>query len=114
VRASYFRSVSKTISVPEDLGHWCDWRTCHSKHGILDASRKFRRKILGCAGLLIGCHSISLRSDRDHDLVALFSTMVLNVTVSSIPLMLSFMILAATSIVAPMVLKNGHSRMSGI
>jgi hypothetical protein len=37
-------------------------------------SRKFRRKILGCAKLLIGCHSIPLRSDHDHDLVALFST----------------------------------------
>jgi hypothetical protein len=24
-RASYFRSVSKAISIPEDLGHRCDW-----------------------------------------------------------------------------------------
>jgi hypothetical protein len=53
VRASYFRSVSKTVSIPEDLGHWGNWRTCHSRRGILDASRKFRRKILGCARLLI-------------------------------------------------------------
>jgi hypothetical protein len=37
--------------------------------------RKFHRKILGCAGLLIGCHSIPLLSDRDHDLVALFGTL---------------------------------------
>jgi hypothetical protein len=37
--------------------------------------RKFRRKILSCAGLLIGCHSIPLRSDRDHDLVTLFGTL---------------------------------------
>jgi hypothetical protein len=58
VRASHFRSVSKTISIPEDLGHWCNWRTCHSRCGILDVSRKFHRKILGCTGLLIGCHSI--------------------------------------------------------
>jgi hypothetical protein len=27
---------------------------------ILDASRKFHRKFLGCAGLLIGCHSIPI------------------------------------------------------
>jgi hypothetical protein len=56
-RASHFRSVSKTVSIPEDLGHQCDWRTCCSRCGILDASRKFCRKILDCARLLIGCHS---------------------------------------------------------
>jgi hypothetical protein len=50
--------VSKTVSIPEDLGRWCDWRTYHSRRGIIDVSRKFQRKILGCAGLLIGCHSI--------------------------------------------------------
>jgi hypothetical protein len=38
----------------------------------------------------------------------------LNVNVSSFPLMLSFMIPSATSIVAPAVLKNGLPRMSGI
>jgi hypothetical protein len=38
-------------------------------------SRKFYRKILGCTRLLIGCHSIPLRSDHDNDLVALFSTL---------------------------------------
>jgi hypothetical protein len=38
-------------------------------------SRTFCRKIIGCVGLLIRCHSIPLRSDRDHDLVALFSTL---------------------------------------
>jgi hypothetical protein len=53
VRASHFRSMSKTITIPEDLGHWCDWRTCRSRRGILDTSRKYRCKILGCAGLLI-------------------------------------------------------------
>jgi hypothetical protein len=50
--------MSKTVSLPEDLGHRCDWRTCRSRCGILDASRKFRRKFLGYAGLLIRCHSI--------------------------------------------------------
>jgi hypothetical protein len=50
--------MSKTISIPEDLCCWCVWRTCCSRCGIPDVSRKFRRKILGCAGLLIGCHSI--------------------------------------------------------
>jgi hypothetical protein len=58
MRASHFRSVSKTVSMPEDLGRRCDWRTYRSRRGILDASTKFHRKILGCAGLLIGCHSI--------------------------------------------------------
>jgi hypothetical protein len=58
VRESHFRYVSKTISIPEDFGHRCDWRTCRITCGILDASRKFRRKILHCAGLLIECHSI--------------------------------------------------------
>jgi hypothetical protein len=38
----------------------------------------------------------------------------LNVNVAYFLLMLSFMILAATSIVAPVVLKNGLPRMSGI
>jgi hypothetical protein len=59
-RVSHFRSMSKTFSIPEDLGHRCDWRTCHNRRGILSASRKFHRKILNCAGLLIGCHSIPL------------------------------------------------------
>jgi hypothetical protein len=53
VRASHFRSVSKTVSIPEDLGHCNDWRTYHSGRGILDALRKFWQKIIGCAGLLI-------------------------------------------------------------
>jgi hypothetical protein len=67
--------VSNTVSIPEDLGHWCDWRTSRSRRGILDASRKFCRKILDSVGLLIGCHTIPLRSDHDHDFVALFSTL---------------------------------------
>jgi hypothetical protein len=58
MRASHFRSMSKTVSIPEDLGRWRYWRTCHSRRGILDASRKIWQKILSCAGLLIGCHSI--------------------------------------------------------
>jgi hypothetical protein len=92
----------------------CDWRSCLNWRGILDASRKFRREILGCAGHLIGCHNIPLRSDRDHDLVALSVLLGLNVDVSSFVLKLSFMILAATWIVVVVVLKNGLTRMSGI
>jgi hypothetical protein len=53
VRASHFRSVSKTVSIPEDLGRWRDWRTRHIRHGILGASSTFHRRILDCAGLLI-------------------------------------------------------------
>jgi hypothetical protein len=75
VRASDFRSVSETVSIPEDFGHQCGWRTCHSRRGILDLSRKFHRKILDSAGLLIECQSIPLWSDRDHDLVELFGTL---------------------------------------
>jgi hypothetical protein len=52
-RASHFRSMCKTISIPEDLGHRCNWRICRSRCGILDPLRKFRRIILNCVGLLI-------------------------------------------------------------
>jgi hypothetical protein len=45
--------MNKTVSIPEDLGRRCDWRTCHSRHDILDALRKFHRRILSCTGLLI-------------------------------------------------------------
>jgi hypothetical protein len=55
---SHFRFVSKTIFISEDLCCRYDWRTCHSRHGIFDVSRKFHRKILSCAGLLIRCNSI--------------------------------------------------------
>jgi hypothetical protein len=58
VIVSHFRSVNKTISIPKDLGCLCDWRTYCSRRGILDASRKFHRRILDCAGLLIGRHII--------------------------------------------------------
>jgi hypothetical protein len=58
MRALHFSSVSKTISIPKDLGRRCDWRTCHSRRGIINALRKFRRKNLGYTRLLIGCHSI--------------------------------------------------------
>jgi hypothetical protein len=75
VRASQFRSVSKIVSIPENLDHRCDWRTHRSRCGILDASRKSRRKFLSCTMLLIRCHSIPLQSDHDHDLVALLSTL---------------------------------------
>jgi hypothetical protein len=39
--ASHFRSVSKTVSIPKDLGRRCDWRTCCNRRGILDVLRKF-------------------------------------------------------------------------
>jgi hypothetical protein len=74
VKVSHFRSVSKTVSIDEDLSHWRDWRTCPSRCGILVTSRKFHRNILGCIGLLIECHRIPLLFDRDHDLVALLDT----------------------------------------
>jgi hypothetical protein len=45
--------MSKSVSIPEGLGHRYDWRTYRSRHGILDTSRKFCRKILDCAGLLV-------------------------------------------------------------
>jgi hypothetical protein len=67
--------MNKTVSIPKDLGHQCDWRTCHSRRGILHALRKFHKKFLGCAGLFIGCHSIPLQFDCDHDLVALLGTL---------------------------------------
>jgi hypothetical protein len=31
-RASHFRSMSKTVSIPEDLDCQRDWRTCHNCH----------------------------------------------------------------------------------
>jgi hypothetical protein len=57
------------------LIHRCDWRSCHNRGGILDASRKIHRKIHVCVGLLFGCHSIPLWSDCDHDFIALFGTL---------------------------------------
>jgi hypothetical protein len=53
-RASNFRYMRKTISIPEDIGHQCDWRTCCGRLGILDASRKFRRKSSATLGFLSG------------------------------------------------------------
>jgi hypothetical protein len=67
--------VTKTVSIPEELGCWCNSRICRSRRVILDLMRRFHRKILDCAGLLIGWHSIPLQSDRDHDLVALLYTL---------------------------------------
>jgi hypothetical protein len=56
--------VSKTISIPEDLGSRCNWRTCRSKCGIFDASRRFCRKKFGCAGLLIPTDSFQRSFSR--------------------------------------------------
>jgi hypothetical protein len=61
-RASHFRSVSKTLSISEDLDCRCDWRTCHSWCGILDTPSGFRWEILSYTGLLVGCHGILLGS----------------------------------------------------
>jgi hypothetical protein len=54
VRAPHFRSMCKTFSIPEDLGRRCDWITCRSRRGIIDASRKFHRKISATLGFLSG------------------------------------------------------------
>jgi hypothetical protein len=68
VRASHFRSMSKIISIPRDLGHRCNWRTCHSRRGILDALRKLHRKILGCAASHFRSMSktVSIPGDLGH------------------------------------------------
>jgi hypothetical protein len=67
--------VSKTVSTPLKINLPVRLEILSQLGGILDASRKFHRKILGCTGLLIVCHTIPLRSDHDHDLVALFGTL---------------------------------------
>jgi hypothetical protein len=41
MRASHFRFASMTISILEDLGHWCNWRTCRSWRGIVDVPSGF-------------------------------------------------------------------------
>jgi hypothetical protein len=46
----------------------CDWRTCHSRRGILDTSRRFQRKILGCSGLLIPTDSSQRSFSRFYNL----------------------------------------------
>jgi hypothetical protein len=70
--------------------------------------------MLGCAGLLIGCHSIPLWSDRDHDLVALFDTLKFEYGCLLFPTDVELYDPSTTSIVAPVVLKNGLPRISGI
>jgi hypothetical protein len=114
VRMLHFRSVSKTVSIAEDLGPRCDWKTCHCGCCILDASRKIIEKFSAALGFLSGviafCSGLIVTMTWLHYSVP----MGLNVNVSSFPLMLSFMIPTATSIVAPVVLKNGLPRMSGV
>jgi hypothetical protein len=106
VRASHFRSMSKTVSIPKDLSCQCNWRTCRSRCSILDTSRKFHRKILGGARLLIGVIAFLSSVIVTMTWLHCSAPLGLNVNVSSFPLMLSFMIPAATSIVALAVLKN--------
>jgi hypothetical protein len=67
--------MSKTVSIPLKINFPVRLEILSQSGGILDLLRKCRREIHGCAGLLIGCHSIPLRSDCDHDLVALFGTL---------------------------------------
>jgi hypothetical protein len=54
VRMLHFRSVSKTVSIAEDLGRRCDWKTCHCGCCILDASRKIIEKFSAALGFLSG------------------------------------------------------------
>jgi hypothetical protein len=75
MRASHLYFASKTISIPLKINLSVRLEILLQPDDILDASRKFYRKILGCAELFIECHSIPLRSDHDHDLVALFGTL---------------------------------------
>jgi hypothetical protein len=84
----------------------CDWRSCRNRGGILDVSRKFRRKFSAALGFWSSV--IAFLSGLIMTMTWLhFSVpMDLNVNVSSFLLMLSFMILAAAAIMAPIVLKN--------
>jgi hypothetical protein len=67
--------MSKTVSILFKINSPVRLEILSQPGSILDASRKFSRKILDCVGLLIECHSIPLQPDRDHDLFALFSTL---------------------------------------
>jgi hypothetical protein len=113
-RASHFRSVSKTVSIPEDLGHRCDWRSYRSRRGILDMVRKFWRTILGCTRFLIGCHNIPLWSDHDHDLVALFITLRFECERLLLSADVELDDPSCNINRAPAVLKNGLSSISGV
>jgi hypothetical protein len=54
VRASHFRHVSKTISISEDLGRQCDWRTCHTDMAFLTRRENFSEKFSIALGFLSG------------------------------------------------------------
>jgi hypothetical protein len=81
---------------------------------FLTRRENFIEKFSGALGFLLGV--IAFLSGLIVTMTWLhFSVPLgLNVNVSSFLLMLSFMILAATSIVAPVVLKNGLPTMRGI
>jgi hypothetical protein len=53
-RASHFRSVSKTVSIPWRLIHRCDWRLWRGRCGMFVVPQKFARWIIGCVRLLSG------------------------------------------------------------
>jgi hypothetical protein len=63
-REQHFRSVSNIVSIPEDIGRQCDWRTCRSRRGILDVWRKFHRKKFKAT---LGFLSLST-PPRDHSI----------------------------------------------
>jgi hypothetical protein len=92
----------------------CNWISCRNRGGILDVSRKFCRKISAALGFLSGV--IAFLSSLIVTMTCLHISVPLcfNVNVSSFLLLLSFMILIAKSIVAPVVLRNGLPRMRGI
>jgi hypothetical protein len=77
-------------------------------------SRKFCRKNLHCAGLLSGVIAFLCGLIVTMTWLHFLIPLGLKVDVSSFLLMLTFMIPAATSIVALVVLKNGLPRISSI
>jgi hypothetical protein len=106
--------VSKTISIPEDLGHRCDWRTCRSIHAFLTCREKFVEKSSAALDFLSGVIAFLSNLVVTMTWLPYSVPLGLNVNLSSFLLMLSFMIPAATSIVAPAVFNYGLPRMSGI
>jgi hypothetical protein len=114
MRASHFRSVSKTIPIPEDLGHRATGELVTVDVAILMRRENFSEKFSITLGFLSGviafCSSLIVTMTWLH----CSAPLGLSVNVSSFPLMLSLIIPAATLIVALAVLKNGLLRISGV
>jgi hypothetical protein len=53
-RASHFRYVSKTVSIPEDLGHQCDWELVAAGVAFLTRRENFIEKFSAVLGFLSG------------------------------------------------------------